>query len=142
MSFDSPYVADTEFFLSQRLSTTQYSTTPYLHLPRATPQQDSQSHNHCPPASARSSPHPTPVLSASFLSTEANLRLTDLLGQGAAGYVFLGTAKDGSQYVVKVAPWREGKEMLKHSSMVICLNCRENVCRRCLVCSAVSILTS
>jgi hypothetical protein len=33
-------------------------------------------------------------------STEPDLILTDLLGEGAAGYVFSGIAEDGSQFAV------------------------------------------
>jgi serine/threonine protein kinase len=122
MSFDSPYVADTEFVLLQQPSTRQYSTTPFPH-PRSTPQQDSKFYNngsvaHCPPAGADSSPHPIAVPSADLPLTEPKLRLTDLLGKGAAGYVYLGTAEDGSQYAVKVAPWREGKEMLSNEAFI------------------------
>jgi hypothetical protein len=50
--------------------------------------------------------------------TELDLLLTDLLGQGSAGHVFLGTAEDGSQYAVKVASWSEGREMLSNEAFI------------------------
>jgi hypothetical protein len=51
-------------------------------------------------------------------STEPDLLLTDLLGQGSAGHVFLATAEDGSQYAVKVASWSEGREMLSNEAFI------------------------
>jgi hypothetical protein len=41
-----------------------------------------------------------------------------LLGCGAASYVFLGVAEDGSQYAIKPAPWRETKEMLSNEAFI------------------------
>ena len=126
MSFDSPYVADMEFVLSRQLSTKRYSKTRFPYLLRSTPQQDAKLHNnrhfssvaHCPPAGADSGLHPIPVPSDDLPSALPKLRLTDVLGRGAAGYVYLGTTEDGSQYAVKVAPWREGKEMLSDEAFI------------------------
>jgi len=52
------------------------------------------------------------------LSIDLGLILTDLLGQDAAGYVFLGVADDGSQYAVKLAPWSKGKKMLSNKAFI------------------------
>jgi serine/threonine protein kinase len=127
MSFDSPYVADEEFMLSRRFSSGQYTTAPYIH-PRAPStrqkgfQVDSKRHfgsvAHISPAGTGSSPHSPPVLSADLPQTESDLILTDLLGQGSAGHVFLGTAEDGSPFAVKVATLKEGKVMLSSEASI------------------------
>ena len=116
MSFDSPYVADMDFVLLRQPSRRQYSTMPFPSLLRSTPQQDAKFHNNRRFSSA--GPHPIPVPSADLPSALPKLRLTDVLGRGAAGYVYLGTAEDGSQYAVKVAPWRDGKEMLSNEAFI------------------------
>jgi hypothetical protein len=128
MSFDSPYVADKEFILSRRFFGGQYTTTPYIHprAQRSRRQQDFQfdskrrfgSISHSSPADTGSSPHSAPVPSADLPSTEPDLILTDLLGQGSAGYVFLGTAEDGSPFAVKVATLKQGKEMLSNEASI------------------------
>src|SRR5262245_2991825 len=125
MNIDSPYVADRDFVLLQP-STRQHSTTPFPHLLRSTTQHNTKFHInhhsgsvvHCPPAGAHSSPHPIPMPSAYLPSAKPKLRVTDLLGDGAAGYVYLGTAEDGSQYAVKIATRREGREMLSHEAFI------------------------
>jgi predicted Ser/Thr protein kinase len=64
-------------------------------------------------------------------STEPDLLLTDLLGQGSAGYVFLGTAEDGSQYAVKVASWSEGREMLSNEAFIY--HCLSQLLAECVL---------
>jgi serine/threonine protein kinase len=112
MSFDS--AADTEaFVLSPLLSNRQYSTMPYLHVrtPRSAKLQNSR-------FSTDASPYSIPVPSADLPSIEPDLILTSMLGRGAAGFVFLGVAEDGSQYAVKVATSKEGKKMLSNEAFI------------------------
>jgi hypothetical protein len=72
----------------------------------------------CPPGGADSSPHPIPVTNGNLPLIKPKLHLTNLLGKGASGYVYLGTAEDGSQYAVKVAQWMEGKKMLSNEAFI------------------------
>jgi hypothetical protein len=123
---DSPFIADAEFLLSRHSSTRQYSTTPDVRLPRFATLKDSQFHNkrhfgsvaHYPPADVDSNPQPTSVPGADVPSAVPHFRLTDLIGEGIAGYVYSGIAEDGSRYAVKVALFTEGKEMLSNEAFI------------------------
>src|SRR5262245_36446796 len=70
------------------------------------------------PSDAVASPYSTPEGNAGLPSIEPDLILTSRLGHGAIGSVFLGLAEDGSQYAVKVATSKQGKEMLSKEAFI------------------------
>jgi len=46
---------------------------------------------------------------------DCEISLTECIGHGAAGQVFIGTAGN-EKYAVKIAPWKDGKQMLQREA--------------------------
>jgi hypothetical protein len=67
----------------------------------------------------QSSLHNLVALSSSvlshLLSSNSKIWLTECIGYGIAGQVFIGTANNKT-YAVKIAPWKDGKKMLQQEA--------------------------
>ena len=46
---------------------------------------------------------------------QVEITLTECIGHGALGQVFIGTT-DNEKYAIKIAPWKNGKQMLRREA--------------------------
>ena len=49
------------------------------------------------------------------LPDQSEILLTECIGHGGAGQVFIGTAGN-EKYAIKIAPWKDGKQMLQREA--------------------------
>jgi hypothetical protein len=54
-------------------------------------------------------------MSSLVLFNQIEISLTECIGHGASGQVFIGTT-DKEKYAIKIAPWKIGKQMLRREA--------------------------